>query len=217
MKSIKIDQESVEFHSGYYEALKHVDKQVNSALEKTNYEQLIVCGHSLGGALGIVFTRIHAASVNGACYTFGAPPVGAVEVQNGLKTPVYEIINELDIVPNLPNPWLGSITSLLIRTFRLLAKAVTILDRLLASGKLDEKLEAYVEMMTRYRHPGYRSYLIGAGSSARLRYNLGSYDKVRLWIAMIMKKGFSRFSKLAADHMIDVYVEKLEQHALKRN
>jgi len=217
LKSVNVGGEDIQFHSGYIEALGRVDKQINEELAKINYEQLILCGHSLGGALAIAFTRLYASGVNGACYTYGAPPVGAVEVQYGLKTPVYEIINELDIVPSLPNPWLGSFTSLLLRLFRLLAKTVTIVDRLLASGNLDEKLEAYIEMMTLYRHPGYKSYLVGTGSDARLRYNLGSFDKMRLWVRMATKKGFSRFNKLVSDHMIDVYVDKLKNHALKRN
>jgi len=175
LKSVDIDGEDIQFHSGYIEALGRVDKQINEELAKINYEQLIICGHSLGGALAIAFTRLYASGVNGACYTYGAPPVGAVEVQYGLKTPVYEIINELDIVPSLPNPWLGSF------------------------------------------NPGYKSYLVGVGGDARLRYNLGSFDKMRLWVRMATKKGFSRFNKLVSDHMIDVYVNKLKNHALKRN
>lgn len=214
---VTIGDDVIHFHSGYYKALNHVIDDVKTSLAQTGHEQLILCGHSLGGALAIVFTRLEAASVNGACYTFGAPPVGAVEVQYGLKTPVYEIINELDIVPNLPNPWLGWFTSILLKAFRLLAKSVTLLGRLLASGQLDEKLEKYIEMMTRYRHPGYKSYLVGSSGAARLRYNLGSFDKIKLWTRMIFKKGFSKFGKLVSDHMIDVYVTKLKNHALKRN
>ena len=215
--SVPVGSETIEFHSGYVKALDQIIKEVTTSLEKTPHEQLIVSGHSLGGALAIVYTRRYAASVNGACYTFGAPPVGAIEVQNGLKTPVYEIINELDIVPNLPNPWLGSITIVLLKILRLVAKAFTVTERILASGAWDEKLEGYVEMMTRYRHPGYKSYLVGSESAARLRYNLGLYDKLRLWTSMIFKKRFSRFNKLVSDHMIDVYIDKLKHHALKRN
>ena len=214
--SIEGEDKPVDFHSGYIKALGQVDKQINEALAGIDHEQLIICGHSLGGALAIAFTRLYASGINGACYTFGAPPVGAVEVQYGLKTPVYEIINELDIVPNLPNPWIGGLSSLLLKLFRLLAKSVTIVDRLLASGNLDEKLEGYIEMMTRYRHPGYKSYLVGVESDAHLRYNLGSYDKIKLWFT-VRQKGLSRFNKLVSDHMIDVYVSKLRNHAIKRN
>ena len=176
---------TIHAHTGYVDALKAVQDDIVETMRATPHEQLIVCGHSLGGALAILYTRLFATGVNGACYTFGAPPVGDENVQDGLKTPVYEIINELDIVPRLPNPWLASGTSLLLRLFRLAAKSVTVVDRLLMSGDLDERLEGFIEMMTRYRHPGYTSFLVGVEKEARLRYNLGSYDRMMLWLRMI--------------------------------
>ncbi len=215
--TVEVAGQSFDMHQGYHDALKLVDTDINRVLEGVAYDQLIVCGHSLGGALGIAYTRFHATGVNGACYTFGAPPVGAVEFQNGLKTPVYEIINELDIVPRLPNPWLGWFTVLLLRLLRLVAKSVTLLEKLLFSGQLDEKLEAFLESMTRYRHPGYLSYLVGVESEARLRYNLSTFDRLSLWVRMIGRKTFRAFNKLVADHNIDVYIAKLRTHAMSRN
>lgn len=212
-----VDGETIEVHRGYLAALRLVDADIAAAVQSVNPDQLFVTGHSLGGALAILYTRLHAASTNGACYTFGAPPVGSVEVQNRLKTPVYEIINEIDIVPRLPNPWLAKGIRLLFRLLRLIAKSVTVLERLLASGNWDRRLEAYIEAMTRYRHPGYRSYLVGAGSAARLRYNVSSYDRFGWWLSMMKKKTFSGINKMVADHMIDTYVVKLREHARKRN
>ena len=212
----EVDGMMIEFHSGYRAALRHVESDVKDAIEDASPDQLFVTGHSLGGALAIIFTRLYASSAKGACYTYGAPPVGAVEVAYGLKTPVYEIANEIDIVPRLPNPWLISVITILFKAFRLLAKLVTVLHRLLASGTWDERLEAHIEAMTKYRHPGYRSYLVGSGAAARLRYNVGSYDQFRWWLAMMSKKGFTKFNKMVSDHMIDVYVDKLKEHARKR-
>jgi pimeloyl-ACP methyl ester carboxylesterase len=218
LREVPVEKDRViKLHSGFVDALDLVQKPINDLLKQTEHDQLIVCGHSLGGALGIIFTRLYAKGINGACYTFGAPPVGAVDVQYGLKTPVYEIVNELDIVPRLPNPWLAGFTSVLLKTLRLLAKSVTFLDKLLAAGNWDERLEGFVEMMTEYRHPGYMSYLVGPENGARLRYNLGSFDKSRLWLKMISKKTFSSFSKLGSDHGIKLYVGKLKFHALDRN
>lgn len=218
LEPVLVGDSTIALHSGYHKALNQVIEPLNEALHKIKFDQLIVSGHSLGGALAIVYTRLHASSVNGACYTFGAPPVGAVEVQYDLKTPVYEVINGLDIVPSLPNPWLGTGGVLVLRLLRLAAKLFTLSNRILASGSWDEKLEAYVEMMTRYRHPGYQSYLIGVGSDARLRYNLGLYDRVfSLWFPLLKKRTFSSFSTLVSDHLIDAYIEKLKQHALSRN
>ena len=211
-----IGGDQVALHSGYLEALRLVVDEINATLNDLSPDQLFVTGHSLGGALAIVFTRLHATSTNGACYTYGAPPVGAVEVQYKLKTPVYEVINEFDIVPNLPHPLVGKILGWLLKGLRIVLKAFTVTARVLASSSLDEKLENYFDMLTRYRHPGYMSYLIGSGGAARLRYNLGMYDRVRMWLA-IRGRGLSRFKKLVADHMIDLYVDKLKEHARKRN
>ena len=40
---------------------------------------LFITGHSLGGALALLATRLSAPDVNGACYTFGAPRIGNYE------------------------------------------------------------------------------------------------------------------------------------------
>ncbi len=219
LKPVTVDDRTIELHTGYHEEVVRAFPRIEPYLKRTPHQQLIVTGHSLGGALAIVFTRLHAASVNGACYTFGAPPVGAIEVQEGLKTPVYEIANELDIVPNLPNPWLGAGAGVLLRLVWLLLKMFTVTQRLLASGSWDERLDAYVKMMTRYRHPGYRSFLMGNGKDARLRYNLSSFDALGLWIRIMFNSGLGlrRFEKLVSDHAIGNYVDKLETHAIGRN
>lgn len=219
LNPVVVGDQTIEFHTGYHEEVVRVFPRIDPYLKRTPHQQLIVTGHSLGGALAIVFTRLHAASVNGACYTFGAPPVGAIEVQEGLKTPVYEIANELDIVPNLPNPWLGAGAGVLLRLVWLVLKTFTLTERLLASGTWDERLDAYIKMMTRYRHPGYRSFLTGTGKHARLRYNLGSYDALGLWLRMIFNSGLGlrRFEKLVSDHAIGGYVAKLKTHAIGRN
>lgn len=213
---VDVGHEKVEFHSGFYDSLGLIKDELAKEIAAAKYDQLFVTGHSLGGALAIIYTRLFAPSSNGACYTFGAPPVGAVEVQNGLKTPVYEIINELDIVPRLPNPWLVGFTSLLLKIIRLLGKVFTIVNKVLLSGTWDETWEDYIKMLTRYRHPGYVSYLVGSGKEARLRYNVNSWDRLGWWRKMILKKSIGGFKKLVSDHMIDLYIEKLRQHALKR-
>ena len=127
------------------------------------------------------------------------------------------MVNELDIVPRLPNPWLVGFTSLLLKILRLLGKTVTIVNKVLMAGSWDEKWEEYIKMLTRYRHPGYISYLVGSGKEARLRYNVSSWDRLGWWRRMIFKNTFGGFKKMVSDHMIDLYIEKLRQHALKRN
>ena len=213
---VKVGDMSIQMHSGYVEAFDLVRHDIETVLSNLQHDQLFITGHSLGGALAIVATRLLASDVTGACYTFGAPPVGAVEVSRGLKTPVYEIINEIDIVPRLPNPWMASAVLMLIRLVRLVGKTVTVIGRVLGSGTWDDKLEDYIEMMVKFRHPGYLSYLVGSGGSARIRYNVNSFDRLRWWSKMILKSramGSKKgFRKMVEDHSIDRYIEKLIAH-----
>ena len=217
---VEIDGMPVQMHGGYIEAFNGVRQELETVLSNLPHDQLIMTGHSLGGALAIVATRLLASDVAGACYTFGAPPVGAVEVSNNLKTPVYEIINEIDIVPRLPNPWMASVLLALFRLIRLLSKGLTWAGKVLASGTWDDKLEKWVEMMVKFRHPGYLSYLVGSGSDARLRYNVDPIDRLKWWLTMIFKSkamlGKNGFRKMASDHSIDLYIKKLIAHGQRR-
>ncbi len=216
LRAITLGQETLEIHSGFLEAFQLVQEDIESTLKATKYDQLILTGHSLGGALAMVATRILASDCTGACYTFGAPPIGPIELQNTLKTPVYEIVNEVDIVPRLPNPWMMTAFVILLRLLRLLAKSVTVLNSLLAKGSWDEKLEAFIEAMTRYRHPGYVSYLVGSGAEARLRFNVDGFDRLKWWTRMMWKRGFTGFPDMVHDHSIDLYIAKLTVHARNR-
>jgi pimeloyl-ACP methyl ester carboxylesterase len=216
LEKVKSGDSKMQLHSGYLAAFNHVKPELEASLSRLKCDQLILTGHSLGGALAIVATRLLAADSTGACYTFGAPPIGAVDVQDGLKTPVYEIVNETDIVPRLPNPWLSTAIAMLLRLMRIFAKAVTFLNSLLANGTWDERLEAFIEAMTKYRHPGYISYLVGSGSEARLRFNVDGFDRLWWWLKMIGKEWMGGFKKMVGDHSIDLYIDKLRVHALRR-
>jgi pimeloyl-ACP methyl ester carboxylesterase len=213
---IEGEKEKLTFHGGYLEAFLLVHDEVKKTLDETEYDQLFITGHSLGGALAMVATRILAAQITGACYTFGAPPIGTMDIQNKLKTPVYEIINEIDIVPRLPDPWITGALLLLIKAARWATRVASFFFQPLFSGTWDERFEAFLESMSRYRHPGYLSYLVGTTNSARLRYNVSGVDKLRWWTLMMMKGGFGRFKKMLDDHSIDLYVAKLKSHALSR-
>jgi pimeloyl-ACP methyl ester carboxylesterase len=213
---VEIDGDSFEVHDGYRRAFEDARPRLTELLAETSYDQLFVTGHSLGGALAILSTRILANSVNGACYTFGAPPVGAIEVQNQLKTPVYQITNETDVVPRLPNPWLAWPVKLLLRLLLYILKLFTVPARVLATSTLDERIEEYVDQMTRFRHPGYVSYLVGTGSKARLRYNVSSFDRLCWWGTFVWRRRFGGITKVVKDHAIDVYISKLKAHGLSR-
>ena len=216
LKEVEVDGEILLLHSGYHDAFDLVQNEIKEVLENTPYNQLFITGHSLGGALAMVATRILASETQGACYTFGAPPIGTVDVQNNLKTPAYQIVNEVDIVPRLPNPWMSSVILVFLRLFRLVAKSVTIMEKMLASGSWDENLELFIESMTKYRHPGYLSYLVGSGKEARLRCNVSSFDQFRWFLSMTWKRRIWQFKKMVDDHSIDLYIAKLRTHGLSR-
>jgi pimeloyl-ACP methyl ester carboxylesterase len=216
LRKVEIDGDCIEIHSGYLDAFDLVRGEIEPTLKNTPYDQLFITGHSLGGALAMVTTRILASGITGACYTFGAPPIGTVDIQDKLKTPIYEIINEIDIVPRLPNPWMTTGMGFLFRLFRLVSKLFTVVDKLLASGTWDERLEVFIESMTRYRHPGYVSYLVGSGATARLRYNVSDFDRFQWWFSMMWKRRIWQFDKMVTDHSIDEYITKLRSNALNR-
>ena len=72
---------------------------------------LFITGHSLGGALALLATKLVASDVNGACYTFGGPRIANYEFFRRIKTPVYRIVNSSDIVPRVPP---GALLSILV-------------------------------------------------------------------------------------------------------
>ena len=175
LKPIELNGQTIEFHSGFYDAFKLVEEQVEQALKDLEYDQLFITGHSLGGALAMVATRLLPDEIRGACYTFGAPPIGTLEIQNGLKTPVYEIINETDIVPCLPNPWAAWSVVVILHIFKLIARPFSITNKFVFGGNWDERLVEHMKQMTKYEHPGYLSYLQGSGKAVRLRYQISFF------------------------------------------
>ena len=93
----------------------------------------------------------------------------------------------------------------LYKSILLLAKSFTFFSKLLASGSWDERLGAYISSMTKYRHSGYVSYLVGAGSAATLRFNVSSFDRLLWWMEIIGKKSFRHAKKMFTNHSIDNY------------
>ncbi|EGG20270.1 Triacylglycerol lipase-like protein triacylglycerol lipase [Cavenderia fasciculata] len=100
-------------HSGFYNAYKSVQQQVQVALQNAvkacpTCKQLYVIGHSLGGALASLcmadvvqwFPSMYTES-----YTFGSPRVGNaywVSYYNSIQPNNYRIVNQDDLVPHVP-------------------------------------------------------------------------------------------------------------------
>ncbi len=78
LRKVDVDGEQIQMHSGYLDALALVREDILGALKGATCDQLILTGHSLGGALAMVATRLLASDSTGACYTFGAPPIGTI-------------------------------------------------------------------------------------------------------------------------------------------
>ena len=216
LTSVDIRGTKVEMHSGYLAQFQSIQKEIETSLaaEKLKDSQLFITGHSLGGALAITATKFLANDITGACYTFGSPPVGTKEFVHDVVTPIYRIINYVDIVPRLPNPtvvWL----------VRALATAVmTVLDMLqfissIKNSSWYSKLNRWLADAQKYRQSGYGSYLVGHGKNTRLRYNVSSFDKIHWWWLQVRRLRHGDF-ELLSDHSIEEYSKKLAAWAADR-
>ena len=213
VKTFLGDSSSVEVHQGFLEALENIEDDLAKSLKGIKFDQVFITGHSLGGALAALATAKFASDLDGACYTFGAPPIGTSNISDALKTPVYGIINGLDIVPRIINPFTGWALVGIIQALRYLSSVFAFLG-FLTAGKWDENLEKWCKGMIKYKHPGYLSYLCGKGKKSRLRYNVTIFDRFKWWTGAKVRKSFK---KSLGDHSIKSYVEKLREHGLQRN
>ena len=172
---------------------------------------LFITGHSLGGALALLATRLVAPNVNGACYTFGAPRVGNYEYFRGLKTPVYRVVNSSDVVPRVPP---GAIMSVLTGV----AKGLSWLTGFLpAVSSVCDRIDASLDTLNGYRHYGDVRYLsdVGEGrfTDVRLLSNPPAMDRV-VWMWRHVAK--SMFVPVES-HSMHIYRRKLAYLANARN
>ena len=172
---------------------------------------LFITGHSLGGALALLATRLVAPNVNGACYTFGAPRVGNYEYFLGLKTPVYRIVNSSDVVPRVPP---GAFMSVLTGV----AKGLSWLTGFLpAVSSVCDRIETSLDKLNGYRHCGDLRYLsdVGEGRFAdvRLLSNPPAIDRV-VWMWRHVAKSMC---VPVESHSMHIYRRKLAHLANTRN
>jgi len=91
-------------HSGFSSALRHTWGKVEKLLDEAQDKPLFLAGHSMGGALAVL-TACRLAKMGrppAAVYTFGAPRIGDRAFCAGYSLPTYRIVNQLDLVPELP-------------------------------------------------------------------------------------------------------------------
>ena len=147
--------------------------------ENGNPLPLFITGHSLGGALALLATRLVAPNVNGACYTFGGPRLANYAYFERVKTPVYRIVNSSDVVPTVPP---GAIMSPLTSIIGM-ASSVTHPFFPTISSLLD-KFEHRLDKLNGYRHFGDLRYLTdvadGKFHDVKLLSNPPAIDRV-IW------------------------------------
>jgi len=94
-------------HSGFMDAYRSVEKDIEKEILKLKDIPIYITGHSLGAALATLATQCLEQNHTirdqiAACYTFGSPRVGNKEFDGELKSVVYRVVNTTDIVTVIP-------------------------------------------------------------------------------------------------------------------
>jgi hypothetical protein len=93
-------------HAGFFDAYGLLSGLIKNKLSEVAHLPLYVTGHSLGGALATVATQDLEKSGYkdqiAACYTFGSPRVGNADFDENIRSPVYRVVNFVDIVTFVP-------------------------------------------------------------------------------------------------------------------
>lgn len=226
VKCIPTINEKSRVHTGFLEALtKYKDFEGNSVENKIRIilEQseardesnellpLFITGHSLGGALALLATKLVASDVNGACYTFGAPRVANYEYFRSVKTPVFRIVNSSDIVPRVPP---GAVMFVFIHAIKVMAWLTSFVPMV---ASLFNKLEEVFDKLNGYRHYGDLRYLSDVAgqqfNTVRLLVNPPAIDRL-IWMWRHLAK--SLFFPLRS-HGMSIYRKKLTHIAKERN
>ena len=100
------DDKGVKIHNGFYRAFQGVKDLIGNDLKDYGDHSLYITGHSLGGALALIATKMFNSDNLAACYTFGSPKVGNEEFDDDIKPPIYRIVNAYDLVPASPPTYL---------------------------------------------------------------------------------------------------------------
>ncbi|MFJ4345245.1 lipase family protein [Pseudomonas sp. NPDC089401] len=99
-------------HRGFYESALKAYDFVTKYLESNQMrENLIICGHSLGGAVALILAEMLRRSpykYTIQLYTYGAPRAGDLSFIRGAADLVHHrIVNHDDLIPSVPLPWMN--------------------------------------------------------------------------------------------------------------
>ena len=105
-KLIYSTNSSVQVHNGFNSVYSNFREQLITTVKKINPKQILISGHSLGGAIATICgLDLQLFGYNVIVYTFASPRVGNdafCELVKSSKLPLYRIINTCDIIPAFP-------------------------------------------------------------------------------------------------------------------
>ena len=215
LTEVDINGDKFLIHSGFWKAFDSVKDSIKKNLEQIKDYQLFFTGHSLGGALATIAVRYFSSDGSGACYTFGAPPVGTKKLEDKLKTPIYRIVNNMDVVPHMPNLFTACLFKFSYKIFIWILTLSKI--KIFFPKEWQKSIEVMIRESFLYRHIGYKSVLIGTEETPKLRYNLGiigSFKRYK-WV-MHPKRLFGKGKRFFTDHKMEAYSKKLQKWAMNR-
>ncbi|QVM91402.1 lipase family protein [Pseudomonas entomophila] len=98
-------------HRGFYESATQAYDFVREYMDRFHTDQqLVICGHSLGGAVALLLAEMLRRQTEGIdiqLYTYGAPRAGDTTFMQGAADLVHHrIVNDNDPVPSLPGSWM---------------------------------------------------------------------------------------------------------------
>jgi len=112
-RQVPYEEAEGQAHRGFYEAFQATKPFVNRYLNAfyTGEQTLMVCGHSLGGAIALLLAewlrREWSSDIQ--LYTFGAPRAAdAAFVKAAQSLTHHRVVNHNDPIPALPLPWMDA-------------------------------------------------------------------------------------------------------------
>lgn len=195
-------------HRGFLEAFEHVREGIDAALERHEGPPVYITGHSLGGALALIATRYLERQGTGGCYTFGGPRVANDQFFEGIKTPVYRVVNAADGVPRVP---FGYGLKIVLGGLRLIP--------LNGTFQVSEWLRRH---FVGYTHFGTLVFLsetpTGSPSESSKPLQVRKSPNFFWRSKLVLQRLAMSWGKAgASDHSIRDYSEKLKQYAQQRN
>ncbi|WP_282411707.1 lipase family protein [Pseudomonas sp. PS02303] len=100
-------------HQGFYTAYKAMSTFIQVYLEQSyTGQKIIICGHSLGGAIATLLAEALRRSPNAydiLLYTYGSPRAGDADFVNGAADLAHHrMVNSNDPIPSVPAPWMNT-------------------------------------------------------------------------------------------------------------